>query len=269
MKKVIGRKQTSKNSEWLHALANIESIVTEDEVDAAIDKAVNDVLHVTSGKKVAYGWSGGKDATALRHVCELAGIKASFFGRSELDFPAFAQWCKENMPENCEIIDTLRTYYFLAAHPEALFPNHKDREPGDLMLRTGPQYTFQKWFDLHPETDFILVGHRTIDGNVTGKNKFLANKKGMVRYSPIADWTHELVLGLVYYKGYEFAPNYWYPNGFVNGTHCWNDTVGIETIPEGWEYVWNIDKSIVEKAMQYNIQGAKEHIERWLKSRIE
>ena len=265
MRQVLGRKSTSKNSDWLKALANIQSLVSEQEVDDAVNNAVDDIKTVCAGKEVAYGWSGGKDSMVLRYICEKAGIKKSFLGLSELDFPEFRQWCLQNAPAGCTIIETPRTYQFLKEHPNCLFPNHKDRDAGSTMLIYGPQWTFKRYFELYPETDIILVGHRTLDGNIPGRSNMLRNSKGVVRYSPIAKWTHELILATMVYKGLPFAPNYFYYNGFVNGTHCWNDTVGIDTIEQGWRYVWGIDKSIVHRAAEYDIQGARQ----WLTSHTE
>lgn len=261
MKIFLKKKQSSNNDDWLWAMSHIEELISEKEVDAAVDEAVREIVDTCKYKNVAYGWSGGKDSIALQYICEKAGISKSFFGHSELDFPAFSEWCAHNMPDGCEVIETPRTYKFLQEHPSCLFPNHSDRDAGQTMFIYGPRFSFRKWFELHPETDFIMVGHRIKDGNFIGdSNGFMRNNHGVLRWSPIRHWPHEIILGIIHYKGMSLPPNYGYWNGFVNGTHCWNDTVGIDTIEQGWDYINEIDRSIIVKAAKYDIPKAKEYL---------
>ena len=53
----LGRKQNITNDEWLEAVRNISSVVSQDELDALVRQTVQDIHEKTSGKTVAYAWS--------------------------------------------------------------------------------------------------------------------------------------------------------------------------------------------------------------------
>lgn len=54
MKKVLGRKQVSRNADWLVAMQHIEELISRDEVDAFEDAAVERIIKATAGKSAAY-----------------------------------------------------------------------------------------------------------------------------------------------------------------------------------------------------------------------
>lgn len=57
MKKVLGRKQVSRNADWLAAMQHIEELISQDEVDAFEDAAVERIIKATAGKSAAYALS--------------------------------------------------------------------------------------------------------------------------------------------------------------------------------------------------------------------
>lgn len=88
MKQIIGKKQTSSNADFVKAWNEIESLVSREEAQAIINKAVADIRQKTAGKRVGYAWSGGKDSLALQYVCEQAGITDCVLGiASKLEYP--------------------------------------------------------------------------------------------------------------------------------------------------------------------------------------
>lgn len=121
MLKVLGRKQNSTNADWLAAVADIERIISAEEVEQFAAKAIDDIRVATAGKKAAYGWSGGKDSIVLGKLCESAGVTRSFFGHCDLEFQSFLSWALSNMPENCLEITTPIGLRWLSEHPEMLF----------------------------------------------------------------------------------------------------------------------------------------------------
>ena len=68
MKQIIGKKQTSSNADFVKAWNEIESLVSREEAQAIVDKAVADIRRQTAGKRAGYAWSGGKDSLALQYV---------------------------------------------------------------------------------------------------------------------------------------------------------------------------------------------------------
>ncbi len=98
MKHFLGRKQTSSNADWLYALDHIEELISRSEVEALASQAIDDIRAAAAGKRVAYAWSGGKDSLVLSKLCEAAGVGTGYFAYSDLDYPAFVQWCLKNKP---------------------------------------------------------------------------------------------------------------------------------------------------------------------------
>ena len=242
----IGRKQSTDNSVWLDAAARIEELVSRDELDAATAAALAEIRAVTDGKKAAYAWSGGKDSLVIAQMCRDLGITDSVFVHTELEYPVFLTWCLENKPEGCEVINTGQNLDWLCKHPVMLFP---DKSPVisrwfEIVQRTG----IRRYFNAH-NLDIIVAGHRKADGNFVGRgSNILSNSAGVVRYSPLADWPHELVLAYIHYHSIPLPPIYSWKDGYRCGTHPWPSRMGMKTIADGWADVYDIDPSIVVQA---------------------
>ena len=74
MEKVLGRKQSIRNEDWINAMQHIEDLVKKEELDTLVDQTVSEILEQTEGKKAAFAWSGGKDSLVLERVCEMARL---------------------------------------------------------------------------------------------------------------------------------------------------------------------------------------------------
>jgi hypothetical protein len=97
----------------------------------------------------------------------------------------------------------------------------------------------------------ILLGRRKADGNYVGKgDNVYTNNKGITRYSPLSDWSHEQVLAYIHYYGVEMPPIYGWKNGYYCGTHPWPARQWTGSVENGWKEVYAIDKSIVTEAAQ-------------------
>lgn len=250
MKRILGRKQTSSNERWLEAIDNIEELVAKNELDNAVATVVNDVLKTTAGKNVAYAWSGGKDSIVLSDICEKHGIRKSVFAHTgELEYPTFLKWCLEHKPQACETVDAGLSYEWLSEHSDLLFP--QNCRTTYKWFRLVQQSAIKKYFKEH-ELDMILVGHRKADGNYVGQGSNISrNGEGIVRYSPLADWSHEMVLAYIHYHGLALPPIYEWKNGYKCGTHPWPARAYTASIEDGFKEVYAIDPSIVEKASAY------------------
>lgn len=62
MKRVLGRKQVSRNIDWLEAMRHIEELISLDEVKAYEATAVERIAKAADGKRAAYAWSAGRIA---------------------------------------------------------------------------------------------------------------------------------------------------------------------------------------------------------------
>lgn len=246
MKRIIGRKQSTDNAVWLDAAARIEELVTREELDAATAAALQEIRTVTAGKKAAYAWSGGKDSLVITDMCQTLGIAEGVFVHTDLEYPAFLAWCLEHKPEGCEVINTGQNLEWLARHPAMLFP---EKSPTisrwfGIVQRAG----IRRYFNAHG-LDIIVVGHRKADGNVVGRgSNILSNHSGVVRYSPLADWPHEMVLAYIHYHKIPMPPIYGWKDGYRCGTHPWPSRMRMKSVAAGWGEVYDIDPSIVEQA---------------------
>lgn len=250
MKQVLGRKQSSPNSTWLDAVRDIEKLVTKDELDEAVATVSKQLRATVSGKNVAFAWSGGKDSIVLADICAKNGItKCVYAHAGELEYPAFLKWCLENRPADCEVIDVGLNLEWLAKHPYLLFP--RNCRTAYRWYQLVQQTAIRKYFREH-KLDMILVGHRKADGNYVGRGTNISrNGAGVVRYSPLADWTHELVLAYIHYYGLALPPIYGWENGYRCGTHPWPARMYTASIGEGFREVYAIDPTVVEKAAAY------------------
>ena len=248
MTRILGRKQRIDNAQWLDAAARIEELVTRQELDEAVAAATDEVKRTIEGKKVAYAWSGGKDSLVIAGICQSLGIEDCVFGHNDLEYPAFLAWCMEHKPERCEVINTGQNLAWLAKRPAMLFP-HKSA-------------VISRWFELvqkaairrycnAQQLDMIIVGHRKADGNYVGRGtNVCSNNAGVTRFSPLADWPHELVLAYIHYNKVPMPPIYGWKDGYRCGTHPWPSRMGMKSVAEGWADVYEIDPAIVIQAAE-------------------
>ena len=250
----LGRKQNIKNDAWIAAMADIESAVSKDEIDELADITVGDIRAKAEGKKAAYAWSGGKDSIVLSKLCELAGVKDCMIGVCDLEYPAFMAWIQKHKPKKCEIINTGQNLEWLAQHPEMLFPQNSQTAASWFSI---VQHRAQREYFKAHDLDMIILGRRRADGNYVGrKTNIYIDGKGVTRFSPLADWTHEHVLAYIHYNKLPLPPIYSWPNGYLCGTHPWPARQWTGGVENGWREVYNIDKEIVITAAE-RIEGAR------------
>ena len=256
MKRMLGRKQSSNNGDWLYAMEHIEELVTRDEVDLYTAKAVGDIKRAVKGKRAAFAWSGGKDSLVIADLCRQAGVADSVFVHTELEYPAFLDWCMKHKPDGCEVINVGMGLDWLAKNPQMLFPANSTL---NYKWFTSVQQTGIREYFLAHKLDFMIVGHRKADGNYVGRDNISTNKKGVVRYSAIADWPHEMILAYVHYNRLPMPPIYDWKDGYRCGTHSWAARSGMRDVREGWAQVYEIDPSIVIGASA-KIESAREFL---------
>ena len=256
MKRILGRKQSSSDARWIEAMNRIEELVSREELDIAVATAVESIKKVSQGKNVAYAWSGGKDSIVLSAICEAAGIKACMFAHTDLEYPAFLEWCLKNKPEKCEVVHIPYGLDWLAEHENMLFPKGKELQKWYQIVQRA---AFTKYFFEH-KLDMIIVGHRKADGNIVGPDGTIRKGSGEIRFSPLADWSHEMILAYIHYNNVELPPIYKWHNGFRCGTHPWPSRMHTESIENGWREIYEIDPSIVKGASD-KIESARLFLE--------
>lgn len=254
----IGRKQNAKNESWLETVEKIEELVRRSDLDALVDKTVADIRAVTSGKSAAYAWSAGKDSIVLGKICEMAGITACMIGVCDLEYPAFMEWVNANKPDECEVINTGQDLEWLTKHPEMLFPQNSATAARWFQI---VQHRAQKEYFKRRNLDMIILGRRRADGNYVGCNSNIyTDSKGVTRYSPLADWSHEHILAFIHYNQLPLPPIYGWRNGYLCGTHPWPARQWTGSEKNGWHEVYSIDPDVVITAANL-LPGAKAYME--------
>ena len=218
------------------------------------NKTQEEIKKKIAGKKVAVSWSGGKDSIVLKHICQQIGINRTFWVRSNLEYPEVINWTDKHGPDNLEVVNTGQDLKWLAKNRHMLFPQHG--KIASIWYKIV-QNTGQKWYFEENEIDMLLVGRRIKDGNDPGKDGMDVNKHGVVYYSPIYNWSHEDVMSYVEYFNIKLPPLYKWANGFQVGTGPWAAREHTGSIQKGWEEVYNINPSIVEKAAKHLNSAAK------------
>ena len=257
-KRYIRKKQSSTQEEWLSVWNNIEKFVSNYHIKVITYNAVEKLIRSTTGKKVAYGWSGGKDSIVIQRLCELAGVKKSVLFTTDLEYEDFNIYVKENAPEGLETINAGLDFEWLYNNQENyLFPREQKYVTNyyNIIQRKG----LKKYF-IENNLDQVIMGVRTKDGNHVPHN-IMINKDGYTRNAIIKDWTHEELLAFIKYNNLRLPNIYFYKDGFREGTGPWSKLrrKNNRDIYDCWRYVYQYDKQAVKKASNY-FNSAKKYL---------
>ena len=246
--KPLGKKQYAKNEDWIETAAHIEEIVSRESIDTLAKWTVEKIKMTTAGKSAAYAWSGGKDSIVLGKLCSDAGIADCMIGICNLEYPAFLKWILENMPEKCDVINVGIDIDWLSKHQDMLFPRDSSKAGRWFSI---VQHTAQRQYFKKHNKDIMILGRRKADGNYVGKGtNIYTDSKGVTRYSPLSDWTHEDILAYIHYNNLPLPPIYDWKNGYLCGTHPWPARQWTGSLNNAWQEIYDIDKSIVETAAE-------------------
>lgn len=243
----LGRKQAIRDqAAWRAAIASARDVWPDDRLDNLIDRTVDEVRTVTRGRRAALAWSGGKDSLAVEHITRLAGIDRAVLAICEMEFPEFLAWVTDHMPPGLTVYSTGQDLHWLRDHPKMLFPQ------GDLGARwfSIVQHRGQERYFKENNLDVLILGRRRSDGNYVGPKgaNIYGNARGIVRYSPLADWPHEAVFALIAREKMSLPPCYSWPRGFQVGTGSWPARQWTRDLDHGFEEVWTIDPDVVREA---------------------
>ena len=256
--KQLGFKQKESNSKFKYVWNNIESIVSKKQLDVLIEGTLNSMSKILNNKKYGLAWSGGKDSVVVDFLLKQLGEDfPSCIGMTKgLEYPEFMQFVTLNMPQDLKVYMTYHDIHWLSNNLDWLFPDTKRASKWFKAVQHSAQDSFFKDKSL----DILVTGRRKKDHNYCGKNNLYKNNKtGTVRYSPIADWTHEMTLACIKYYDLPLAPFYSWLNGWVVGSGNWAARQWCGSIHNGWGEIYQIDKTIVINASQH-IDSAKEFL---------
>lgn len=255
---VMARKQASRHEDWLTALATVEERIPYRAYAARRDAAIADV-RANKPARTAFAWSGGKDSQAVRVIAEGAGIGECMLAICDLEYPDFLTWVTSEMPPLLTVEYLDRDVRWLQGHPDMLFPQ---TAAAAARWFKNVQHAGQERYYRQYKLDTIILGRRRQDGNFVGhdgRNQYTT--KGITRWSPIADWTHDEVLACLHYEGLPLPPCYHWPRGFRVGSGPWPARQWCRDEAHGWDEIWIIDRTIVLD-MAPHFPGAAACIER-------
>jgi len=258
---MLGVKQKESNANFLYTENNITSIVSIQELNNVIDKTCEEIKKNTgAGKKWGVAWSGGKDSVVLDFVCQKVASFPSCMGMTdELEYPEFLKFVTDNMPQDIIVYNSGHTLKWLSENQNWLFP--KTGNEASKWFK-AIQHSAQDKFVKDKSLSMLLTGRRKKDMNFTGVNGIYKNKTtGVVRYSPLYEWSHEHVLACMKYYNLPRAPFYNWRNGFIVGSGCWAARQWTGSVDNAWKEVYDIDKSVVITAAKY-IKSADDYVRR-------
>lgn len=255
----LGSKQSLTAEKWQETTDRIDDIVPPDELANLIDFTVDDIKTTAKNRRVAYGWSAGKDSIALGYLMRQAGITESLLVVSDLEYPNFTEWVEQHRPDGLTIINTGQNLEWLAEHPHMLFPSSEHASKWFVQVQHKGQRHYFRQQGLH----LLALGRRRRDGNYVGQRgeNIYTNKQGITRWSPIAHWSHEEIIALLKHAGLALPPVYSGPRGFAVGSGPWPARAGITTERDGWHETYLVDPRAVRQAADHGYVGATRYLE--------
>jgi 3'-phosphoadenosine 5'-phosphosulfate sulfotransferase (PAPS reductase)/FAD synthetase len=258
---MLKTKQREKNENFLKIEGNIGNIVSLNSLNNLIDKTCESIKSkVSNYDRWGVAWSGGKDSVVLDFVCKKISSSPfpSCMGMTdELEYPEFLQFVTDNMPHDLVVYNSGHTLKWLSNNQGWLFP--KSGKESSKWFKSI-QHNAQNKFVKDKKLSILLTGRRKMDMNYTGVDGIYKNKStGVIRYSPLYNWTHEDILACMFYYKLPRAPFYNWNNGFIVGSGCWAARQWTGSIDSGWKQIYDIDKTIVISASKL-IKSADDYV---------
>lgn len=228
---------------------------SDDRLDALVESTVADIRHIVGSKRASFVWSGATDSLVLALLAGFAGIEQCVLTITNLEYPAYLRWVTEHMPERVAIVDTGQDLAWLRCYPRMLFPQqaygpHWRR----LVAHRGEERHYHD-----KNLGMLLVPERR--GYGPSRELTVRNRDGVLRYTPLVDWSDEAMLALIERESLPLPPCYQWPRGFEVGPGPWPARQHTTSIAHGFEEVWSIDADVIRQAAPELPQAA-----RWLRA---
>ena len=225
----LGRKGLPTDAAWRRVWDECLRLVPPERLGAAIGQAKGriDIAQWTYGNRAGVAWSGGKDSVVIHHLAGTCGITNGVYVAPdpELEYSSFRAYLDEQTPAGVRTIYNGLSIDWLRRHPQYLFPDRFRK--GDPRTRAGIhawnafKWRGQRQFFREEKLDFLILGRRTIDGNVVGRAGINRARDGFVAVNPIFDWPHEVVVAYMRTYDLPLAPIYSKPGGYRTGPRAW------------------------------------------------
>lgn len=250
---VLKRKYQDTNENWFRVWNHIEDYITKEEIDKKIEETVQRARKVVFNKRCGYAWSGGKDSIALEYIMRQLGINFGLFLTTrELNFTSFNKWLDSNIPEGVIEKDIGLDWDWHLKHQKYVMKNTPEADQTHMRLTL---WDHQNAFAENYNLEVFCFGRRTQDANFCGREGIAKSKNSnTIKYSPLYDWKHEDVLGLIYYYDLPMPPGYFDkndPRSWIEGTTQW---LTRSTLNYGdpkidmWRQIYKIEKGLVERS---------------------
>lgn len=215
------------------------------------------ILEHTKDKKVAIGYSGGKDSIVLKHIMDRLEIPyTTIIGVYGTTYDYVVKYINEQIKNDKVFVDCGMSMEYLAKNPDKYFSkNPKIRQ---IAWRNGHQKQVKGYAQAN-DFDILFLGRRKQENFVYkgGKTDF----KGLEINLPFNDWVHEELFGYLGYNNIPLPDYYLNHNeGFVgDAIFNWNTETG-DSIEECWQKVYNREPKTVERASKH-IETARQFLE--------
>ena len=191
----------------------------------------------------------------IADLCQRAGIDKCYCLITNLEYPEWLEFMLQNKPSDCEIVNVGFGLEYLYENEDMIFPKGKKFQRWYNQVQHKNHSRYMEKHNL----DIVVLGRRNIDGNICGKNGLKVNKNDKIVYSPIYDWSHELLFGYMHYNKIEIPKFYKQKRGFYNGTHLCAERK-VDSLEQCYKEVYEIDPEVVINAAE-KLPSAKKFLE--------
>lgn len=255
----LNRKSTEEA--WRESITS--PVLTKEEVENKAKETIADIKKFLKGKKTAVAYSGGKDSVVLKHLVDRATKETqTFIVLSNMEYPSFEEWLKPHIEAGLSVVRREIKSEWLAQNEHMVFPRKaNDKAKWYQMIQHRGQSQYAKANDI----EVMVLGRRKADGNYVGRgaNYYQKKSESFIRYSPIADWSHEETMAYIHYHNIDLPPIYKFPNGFINGTHPFPARPNTKDDEQAYNELWEIDKTLIER-----LSNVKESAKMYMKARM-
>ncbi|HKS50399.1 MAG TPA: hypothetical protein VJS67_00845 [Pseudonocardiaceae bacterium] len=146
---------------------------------------------------------------------------------------------------------------WLREYPQMLFPHGIYAAHWHTLVQQREQ---QRYYHEH-RLGMLLQAPRCQFGNnySYGPAKELTwnDRSGVIRYTPLVDWSPEAMLALIQREQIPLPPCYGWPRGLQVGPGPWPARQGTRSTCHGFDEVWAIDPDIIRSAAPQLPQAAR------------
>lgn len=256
LKQITGRKTSTPNESFVELYEHYYKYIDKDEVDQKFEEVARWIQEHAKGKKVAIGYSGGKDSIVLKHIMDRLGIPyTTIIGVYGTTYDYVVDYINEQVKGEKVFVDCGMSMEYLSNNPDKYFS--KDPKVRQSVWRDGHQKQVKGYAQANG-FGVLFLGRRKQENFIYKGGK--TNFKGMEINLPISDWLHEELFGYLGYNNIPL-PDYYlnHDEGFVgDAIFNWNTETG-DSIEDCWDKVYEREPKAVIKAAKH-IKSAQDFL---------